>query len=70
MKKWIARHLHYLADRLDDDGAFRATGYTFTFERNRGFVVHDDEPRRGAHIWYRGHAELDKAWNDGIGSEP
>lgn len=53
--KRLARRMRRLADRIDPDGAPRAIGWSFTFERGEGIRFRDD--RRGCRLWYLG--ELD-----------
>jgi hypothetical protein len=62
----IGRALRTLADRIDDHGAPRATGWTFTFERNRGMVFHDIQARRGCPVWYIGQDDYAKAHTEAI----
>jgi hypothetical protein len=61
MKHRFAQRLRNWADRLDHYGAPKCTGFGFTFEQGRGFVVHQDG--HGCPIWYYGNDEYDKAFN-------
>jgi len=55
----LARWLRRWADRLDDAGAPKAIGWSFTFEHRRGIVFRDDG--RGCPLWYLGDAERARA---------
>lgn len=59
MRRRIGHVLRTWADRIDDDGAAKVTGFTFTFEKYRGIVLRDDG--RGCHIAYLGENEYRKA---------
>ena len=63
--KRLATWLRRLADRIDHEGAPKAIGWSFTFERGEGIRFRDDG--RGALLWYFGdmsyelaHTEADK----------
>lgn len=82
----LAKRLRYAADRLDDDGAPKRTGWSFTHEGRDGMRFREDG--RGAPLWYverdydRAHNEADTPhlrvnWTDvtvsypgGRGDEP
>lgn len=65
MRRWLALRLHFLADRMAPEDAFRATHLRFTFETGQGIVVRDDS-NRGCRLWYRGEADYEKAHADSI----
>lgn len=66
VRRYIGEKLRRFADRIDDDGAPRFPGLTFTFETGKGLVVHDPDeyPRRGCELWYLGRREWDKAFTE------
>lgn len=51
--------LRRIADRLDDRGAPKAMGWSFTFEQGEGIRFRDDG--RGCRLWYCGDAEYERA---------
>ena len=59
MKHYLADKLRRLADRIDDHGAPKALGLSFTFEDRVGLVIHDDD--RGCRIWYLNDDEYERA---------
>jgi hypothetical protein len=63
MRHWLARHLHYLADRLAPDESFRCTGFSFTFERGVGVAFHERGEEGGCPIWYFG-PDHGRAWTE------
>lgn len=53
MMRWIARRLHFLADRICPEYAFRCmSGWAFTFEQRKGITFNEDG--RGCKLWYHG----------------
>jgi len=48
-----------IADRIDYDGAPKATGWSFTFEAGEGVRFRDDG--RGCCLWHLGGDEYNKA---------
>ncbi len=63
IKAEIAKRLHFFADRLDPDMAFRhASGLSFTLEQGQGFVLRADG--KGCPVWYYGHADYDRAHSE------
>lgn len=50
-RRWVGYWLRRIADRVDWYGAPRAMGWSFTFERGRGLVWHDDRTT-GCPVWY------------------
>lgn len=61
---WLARRLRRLADRLDDAGAPRHMGWSFTFERNMGIVFWDGGP--GCPVWYMGAEDYKRAHAEAV----
>ena len=59
MRKW--------ADRIDDHGAPKLMGYSFTFETGEGIRFRDD--RRGCRLAYLGDAEYEKAHTEADSAE-
>lgn len=59
----IGAALRRYADRIDHQGAPRAIGWSFTFERGRGLVWHHDRTT-GCPVWVYGMADYDKAYRD------
>jgi hypothetical protein len=58
-KKRLAQRMRFLADRIDPEGAPRAIGWSFTFERGKGIDFHND--RRGCRLWYYGQDDYERA---------
>jgi hypothetical protein len=54
MRRW--------ADRLDDDGAPRRMGFSFTFEEGVGICFRDDD--RGCPMWYLGRDDYERAFTE------
>jgi hypothetical protein len=50
--KHLARWLRTLADRIDYEGAPKATHWTFTFELYEGIRFREDG--KGCRLWYLG----------------
>lgn len=65
MRRWIARRLHFLADRLAPEDAYRSTGMTFEFVRNVGIEVNHEG--HGCRLWYHGQDDYQKAFERGRG---
>lgn len=66
MRHWLGERLRRLADRIDDDGAPRYMGYSFTFERGVGIVFRQDgtvrmEDHKGCPLMYRNRADYELA---------
>lgn len=55
----VARWLRRFADRIDPDGAPRAMGWWFTFERGEGIRFRDRE--QGCRLWYLGRESYGRA---------
>lgn len=55
----LARRLRRIADRIDDDGAPRATSWSFTFENREGIRFREDG--RGCRLWYLGRTDYERA---------
>lgn len=55
---WLRR----IADRLDDDGAPKGMGYSFTYERGEGIRFRDDG--RGCPLGYLGKDDLERAHDE------
>ncbi|AMU55782.1 hypothetical protein PP336_14485 [Mycobacteroides abscessus] len=71
LRRAVAKRLRYLADRLDDAGAPKTTGMTFTFEPGIGTVVHgvdfhDPNRGRGCRLAYLGDDEYEKAHTEAV----
>lgn len=66
MRARIGRLLRRWADRIDPDNEIRLSGLSFTFEANRGSVVHGElgvhrAGTKGVPLLYRPE-DYDKAW--------
>jgi hypothetical protein len=60
--KRLARFLRNFADRIDREGAPKATHWKFTFELNEGIRFREDG--KGCRVWYLGDAEYEKAHDE------
>jgi hypothetical protein len=63
MRVWIARHLRFLADRIDYAGAPKSMGWSFTFENERG-IVFRQTGNQGCQLWYLGDDEYERAHSE------
>lgn len=59
IKKLFARFLRNWADRIDRNGAPKATTWSFTFEHMEGMRLRQD--RRGCPLWYLGEKDYERA---------
>jgi hypothetical protein len=59
MVHWLAQRLRFFADRIDPEGAPRATSWHFTFEKYHGVVFNDEG--RGCRLWYLGRDSYERA---------
>jgi hypothetical protein len=60
MRRWIALHLVFLADRIAPEDAFRHSGMSFEFVENVGVEWNWDG--HGCPIWYSGQEDYRRAW--------
>lgn len=72
MRHWLGERLRYLADRIDDDGAPRYMGYSFTFERGIGIAFRQDgavnrEDQKGCPLMYRDNEPPEYFWKKSSG---
>ncbi len=71
MRARIGRLLRRWADRIDDTGAPKHTGLSFTYENGRGMVLHGEfgsikasRDIKGCSLWRIGEEDYDRAWWD------
>lgn len=62
-RRWIAKHMRFTADRIDDYGAPRLmTALTFTFEEGEGIRTRTDG--KGCKLWYIGRDDYEEAFTE------
>jgi hypothetical protein len=59
LRKWLAHWLRTYADRLDDQGAPKRMGSSFTYETGEGIRIRDDG--KGCPLYYYGEGDLERA---------
>jgi hypothetical protein len=65
LRAQIGWWLRIWADRLDPENAPRGTSYSFTFEKGKGIVFHEDG--RGCPLWYLGEGDYKRAHREARG---
>lgn len=68
MKRWIAARLRAFADRIDYEGAPKATHWRFTFELREGARFREDG--RGCRVWYYGDGDYERAHSEADNPPP
>jgi hypothetical protein len=59
LRQWLAHWLRIYADRLDDRGAPKRMGSSFTYETGEGIRIRDDS--KGCPLYYYGQDDLARA---------